>query len=353
MNPSPVIVALGAATPFGLGVPAFQAALRQSRPATVQPLEKPFASGASVARIPEYKPREALGIRSVSQLDRLTRHTGVAMRELLGTLEHGTGAQRQRQLADERISLVLGSSGSIQSVMDFDLSALDDPRYVQPSLMPNMVLNVPASYAAIHHSIRGSCITLTDGPVSAMKALGMAASQLRSGRIDLAICGAAEEATPAAALALEATLRQGNSSAAPQLPVLVEGAVFFALEAEEQARRQQHQPLARLHGCHHRFSAGQPQAALTSCLNRLADHPASGRIRLIYQEAPSGLALPAVPSRRIADCLGQGSFALGSLQTGFSLLDWIACSEAQPGDCALLIQTDTRGNAAIALIEKC
>ncbi|WP_284209313.1 beta-ketoacyl synthase N-terminal-like domain-containing protein, partial [Chitiniphilus shinanonensis] len=231
MDAQLVISAAAALSPYGLGVQALLDGLRTAPPAFA-PLEGAYRAEPKLARVPDYDARELLATRSIGNFDRLTLHVCVAAAQLHRAMGLDDPAVRREQLPDERVSLVLGSSGPLQSVLAFDLQAIDEPRYVQPSIYPNVVFNVPASYAAIRHGIRGSCITLTDGDASGLIAFSLAASQLEAGRIDLALVGAAEEATPAYALYRHSLAHAAGQPAAP----LVEGAALLALETAAQAR---------------------------------------------------------------------------------------------------------------------
>jgi 3-oxoacyl-[acyl-carrier-protein] synthase II len=226
-----------------------------------------------------------------------------------------------------------------------------DPRYVQPSRVPNLVLNVPASHAAIRHGIRGSCITLTDGPTSGLKALSLALGQLASGRMDLALCGTAEEATPAAALAVEAEARRARCAPA----TLLEGAAMLALEPRAQARLRQRRMLAEVHGCVHRFAPGAPGQALASCLERLR-LTQSSRLREIsrlYLDGPvDGADWPALQPRRIAQAFEGPALAAGTLGAGMALVEFAASDAIGSGELGLLLHADPQGNAAAALLQR-
>lgn len=347
-----VITAVSALTPFGTTAESCARALAGHAPLHLQAISPSLGKPCQAAFVVEHDVRELLGTRSISQLDRLSRHVGISIRSLLTTLGMADVGVRRPYLADERISIVLGTTGSFQSTVDYEREAIRDPRYVQPSLMPNMVLNVPASYAAIRHAIRGSCITLTDGPVSALKALAMGITQLRCGRIDLALCGGAEEATPAAALVLEADLyRQGRRG---PLPALLDGAIFLALEPEARAREQGRDPLLGIHACQHRFVAGQPAQALQACLDALRPHPAFERISAVDISGPIDAGMPGLPGREprhIDKQLSDAPLESANLGPMLSLLTRALTNDGTEGS-ALVVQCDTAGNAAAALVQK-
>lgn len=351
--PTPhVITAISALTPFGTTANACSQALERGTWPPVRDIDPPLGSCCPAAFVAEHDARELLGTRNINQLDRLTRHVGIGMRSLLTTLGMEQAETRRRHLPDDRISIVLGTTGSFQSSLDYEREAIRDACYVQPSLMPNIVLNVPASHAAIRHGIRGSCITLTDGPCSAMKALAMSLTKLKCHQIDLALCGGAEEATSATALVCEA-LRTRHGLDASSLPVLFEGAVLVALESWTSAKKSGRLPLLGIHACLHRFAAGQPEQALSSCLDSLDTHPDFERATTAHICGP---VLPILPEHLTVQHL-DGTWPGRAVETGtlgsmLSLLDLALSDRHQTGEVALVIQTDLAGNAAVALVEK-
>jgi 3-oxoacyl-(acyl-carrier-protein) synthase len=134
----------------------------------------------------------------------------------------------------------------------------------------NSVHNACASQLAIEFDLRGLNSTSTQREISFESALGECARELRQGRADLALAGAADELSPylqvagerwgwwdeqAAAVRPFSTALRGR-----QRPLPGEGAAVFTLARENPAS----QPLARLRGVHFgRFAArgdGQPEA---------------------------------------------------------------------------------------------
>jgi len=344
MNAELVITAASALTPYGLGTEAYAQGMAAA-PVPFAPLAGAYSPDAQCARVPDYDARQLLGVRSISAFDRLTLHVCVAVEQL----GFGDTAQRRTQLADDRISLALGSSGPLQSILDFDLQTIQEPRYVQPSIVPNLVFNVPASYAAIRHGIRGSCITLTDGDTSSLKAFAVAAAQLESGRIDLALVGGAEEATPAYALYSAALASaQGHSS-----PALCEGAAMFAMERAEHAQAAGRASLAGLFGCAHVFSSDDVQAGLAACLAKLRRRFAApmGAVSVVCA-APEieldGLALPTC--RRVVPAARLGH--AGAMSTSLATLHALADKDIAAGETILLLQADREGACAAALLRK-
>jgi 3-oxoacyl-[acyl-carrier-protein] synthase II len=342
-----VITGASALTPYGLGVTAYANGAAEAA-ATPQPIAGAYTGDVVCTQVPPYDAKQLLAVRSISAFDRLTLHVCVTVDQLLKQLGLADPANRGGP-ADDRIGLVLGSSGPIQSIVDFDLQTIADPRYVQPSLYPNVVFNVPASHAAIRHRIRGSCITLTDGNSSALKAFSIAIKQLESGRIDISLAGGAEEATPAYALYRSACASQECQPC----PALAEGAAIFALERAGAGRVTDLPALAGIFGCAHVFSPDDPITGLRHCLDNL-DKRFPGQLArvsaLIHPDGvePAALALEHIRAFLATNRLGDP----GAMTAGLNLLDMLIDRRIAPGELVLLVEADRTGSCAVALVEK-
>lgn len=348
MNNELVITAAAAVTPFGLGVDAFANGM-VSLALNFEPLAGAYAPGSAVATVPAYDARSLLATRSISNFDRLTLHVCVAVDQLKQQLGMADLEQRREALADERISFVLGSSGPLQSILGFDLQTIEEPRYVQASIYPNVVFNVPASYAAIRHGIRGSCITLTDGEASSLQAFGIAAAQLEAGRIDLALVGGAEEATPAYALYQAAQAAKGGDLCPP----LSEGSVVFALERAERARAAGREPIATLHGCAQVFSPRDASAGLAACIAKLERRlgPLRDRVGVVCSEGRIDLeALGLGHCRPLG--LGERLGHVGAMYGAYATLNALVRDDIPGGELILVLQADADGACAAALLQK-
>lgn len=344
--PTPfVITASSSLTPYGLGTNAYA----QAAPAERQALVGNYAHQVEVAMVPDYNAQQLLAVRSVSNFDRLTLHVCVAVDQLHKQLGYADLTTRREALADDRMCIVLGSAGPLQSIVDFDLQTIEEPSYVQPSRVPNVVFNVPASYAAIRHGIRGSCITLTDGDSSSLKAFAIAAGQLEFGRIDLAMVGGAEEATPAYAMYRQA---MDQYHGANDLPIS-EGASLFALETSAHASKAGREGIAGLYGCAQVFSPNAPQQGLQACIEKLRrQHPlAVDAITAVYCDTTldlSELGLVKATQHQLHQKLGRTGAMYGSL----ALLDALTLGDIAPGAVILVLQADDAGSCVAALFKK-
>jgi 3-oxoacyl-[acyl-carrier-protein] synthase II len=343
-----VITAASALTSYGVGAEAYARGF-EAGPTQFAPMAGSYTQDVFCARVPAYDAKQLLGVRSVSNFDRLTLHVCVALDALHKQLGFGDTQQRRAHLADDRISLVLGSSGPLQSIVDLDLQTIQEPGYVQPSIVPNLVFNVPASYAAIRHGIRGSCITLTDGDTSSLKALAMAATQLESGRIDLALVGGAEEATPAYALYCAALAAAGGQPCPP----LTEGAAMFALERAEDAAAAGRVSIGKLFGCAQVFAPDDPTAGLAACLDKLRRRFGGliDEISVVYAAKEidvKRVGLDRCRNVNLAERLGH----FGAMSASVAMLDALVRSHIGAGELILIVQADRAGACAAGLLQK-
>lgn len=348
MNNELVITAAAAVTPYGLGVDAFASGMA-AQPPRFGALDGAYAPGSSVAAVPAYDARSLLATRSISNFDRLTLHVCVAVEQLKQQLGMGNLEQRRQTLPDERISFVLGSSGPLQSILGFDVQTIEEPRYVQASIYPNVVFNVPASYAAIRHGIRGSCITLTDGEASSLQAFGVAAAQLEAGRIDLALVGGAEEATPAYALYQAAVAARAGEPCPP----LSEGSIVFALERAAQASAAGREPMATLHGCAQVFSHDAASAGLGACLAKLERRlgPLRDRVGVVCADGGIDPGVLGLGHCRVVG-LGGRLGHVGAMYGACAILNALVRDDIAPGELVLVLQADADGACAAALLQK-
>src|SRR3989338_2336620 len=131
-----------------------------------------------------------LGRKGLRTLDRTTLLSLVAAKLALDD------ARINLEQADlDAMGVVLGSTmGSVRSISSFDVEAVrDGPRYVNPALFPNTVINSPASQVSIRFGIRGLNSTISAGFSSSLCAIEYAVDMLRLGRSRCLLAGGVEE----------------------------------------------------------------------------------------------------------------------------------------------------------------
>ncbi len=95
----------------------------------------------------------------------------------------------------ENIGVSVGTTlGSVKSIVDFDMVTLKEgPRYTNPALFPNTVINSPASQVCIWNNIQGFSSTISTGFTASMDAMSYAHSFLTLDRVKLVLTGGVEE----------------------------------------------------------------------------------------------------------------------------------------------------------------
>jgi 3-oxoacyl-[acyl-carrier-protein] synthase II len=242
-----VITGLGVLAPNGIGKDAFWRNCL-SGTSGIGPITL-FDPGAYRCRcggqVNDFHPEAYVGPKGLRTLDRTTRLALVATHLAM----HDAGLEIGRTACDA-VGVVLGSTmGSLRSISEFDLDGLrDGPRYVNPALFPNAVINSPASQVAIRFGLQGLNATIATGFTAGLDAIGYAMTLLKLGRLRAVIVGGVEELCLQTflgfyKLGLLATTQDGTAPryAPYQAPgtgmVLGEGAACVVMERSEDAHR--------------------------------------------------------------------------------------------------------------------
>ncbi len=95
----------------------------------------------------------------------------------------------------DNIGVSVGTTlGSVKSISDFDAVTLKEgPRYTNPALFPNTVINSPASQVSIWHYIKGFNTTISTGFTASTDAMSYAYDFLQYGRAQIVLAGGVEE----------------------------------------------------------------------------------------------------------------------------------------------------------------
>ncbi|MFI2759693.1 beta-ketoacyl synthase N-terminal-like domain-containing protein [Streptomyces echinatus] len=346
----PVITAWSAISPFGLGADAFRAGLRGGVPAPVSSAgHAPYAPGRLV---PDFDARTVLGKKGTRSMDRVTALSVAAVGELAGGPEaSGTPAEGPSP------GLVLGTTGSVQSTMDFTRSSLEGERpfYVDPARFPNTVMNCAAGQCAIRHGLKGPNATIAGGRAAGLLALNYARRLQAGGRAGTLFCGGAEEYSEA-----RARLHH-HGRGGPDGTVLGEGAAVLRLEPAGSAAAER-DGLAEVVALEFGVSedAGEIPAALLRCLRRALER-AGARPADIALVAPGAADGPEQAALRDlfghrppaqADCTGLIGDAAAAAAS-FQVLAVLVRAEEDPaaaGRLALVTAVDHDGTLGCALL---
>lgn len=346
-----VIVASAAVTPFGLETSEFSKGTNGDAYEFKEDeslSEYLTDSQVKSSYIPKYDAKKELNTRAVSQLDQLTKHVCIATQKLQKDLGFDSVEERQQKIPDERISLMLGSTGPVQSVVDFDITSYKEPQYVAAGLFPNVVFNVPGCYASIRHGIKGSVLTFNDGDVSSANALKVACGKLNSERCDVAWVGGAEALTPAHALMVKS---QQSSIKNSHLSDLAEGVYLFAIMRKQYATDQGYEAIAEIEGTVNLFCPNKPLAIKRTVEKLNNDRPEEMKeISWVsgYTSEVSPLLNYDVKEFKEASKLGY----LASATSAAEVMSALASDLVKPGERVLHVCQDENGASSAILFRK-
>lgn len=239
------ITGIGVVAPNGIGKEAFWshcfAGVSGIKPITLFDTSKYRCHLAG--EVSHFEPEQYLGPKGLRTLDRTTLLSLVAAKLAID--------DARLEITDDNrndIGVVLGSTmGSVHSISEFDRVGLrEGPRYVNPALFPNAVINSPASQVAIRFKLRGLNSTISTGFTASLDAISYAVDMLRLGRVTTLLVGGVEELCLETFLGFYklgflATSQNGHPPAYKPFAedrcgaLLGEGAVFVVLELLEDA----------------------------------------------------------------------------------------------------------------------
>ena len=240
-RPAAVVTGLGALTPLGPDVAAFEEGLLSGR------------SGVRLLDGPEFAALPARLAATVDLTDRLQR---VEARTLDRVQQVALVAAREAwahagspEVEPERLAVVIGSGigGALTILSQNDVLREKGPRRVSPHLVPMLMPNGPAATVGLEVGARGGVHCPVSACASGAEALTVALELLRSGRVDVVVTGGAEACVHPLPLAGFAQMRalstRHDEPEAASRPydkgrdgfVLGEGAGILVLETEEHA----------------------------------------------------------------------------------------------------------------------
>jgi 3-oxoacyl-[acyl-carrier-protein] synthase II len=244
--------------------------------------------------------------------------------------------------------------------MDFTRSSLtaERPFYVDPAVIPNVVMNCAAGQCAIWYRLKGPNATIAAGRTAGLMALRYQQRLLASGRATTMICGAAEECSSA-----RSWLEYHSRDPDPGPVVLGEGCGVLLMRNAVTGAPDDGEPLAELLSVQTRvFHDDDPREAVTAAVRALTDagtDPAG-----VWAVSPS--QAPGVAGAREREVLTElfGEAAVNRLpalpfgDTGaasavFQVASVLSAAGRQPAGVrplALVSSVDRDGTAAVALL---
>ncbi|HBJ75855.1 MAG TPA: hypothetical protein DDZ34_07585 [Syntrophaceae bacterium] len=183
-----VVTGLGMVTPLGVGQDEFSRRLFKGDCAigAVQAFD-PDANGSHLAaEVRDFTPRDFISVKNIRRMDRLSLLTSASAR--LALSDAGLAVTSENR---DRIGILLGTAfGATDITVQLAGTMLaEGPSFVNPILVPNMVMNAPAGHASIELGFRGVNTTVTHFAVSAETAIAYAVSEIRRGAADVMLAG--------------------------------------------------------------------------------------------------------------------------------------------------------------------
>jgi 3-oxoacyl-[acyl-carrier-protein] synthase II len=186
-----VVTGIGMVTPLGIGKEEFGRKLFSGETAIAEiksfdTHSFPSHLGAEVAN---FNPRDFISTKNMRRMDKIALMTAASSRLAL----QDAGIQITVENRDN-IGIILGTAfGATDVTAQFAGTLLKEgPAFVNPILVPNIVMNAPAGHTSIELGFRGVNTTVTHFAVSAETAIAYAAAEIRRGAADFILTGGAD-----------------------------------------------------------------------------------------------------------------------------------------------------------------
>lgn len=256
MSDAVAVTGIGVVSPIGVGPRQFWTALSGggSGIAAIDGLGLGDGYPHLGAAVRDFAAREFIASAHYRRMDAVSRMTVAACRMALDDARALAG------LDPTRAGVVFGSAlgAATESVLQLDRLFQKGPAAVSPMAFPNLVLNAPASYAAMEFGFSGVNLTVSQAEVSGEAAIALGVDAVRRGRADLVLAGGGDEIAMVLVRVLHrarglAGQRGGREWASPYDAarsgiVVGEGTAMLALEPIERARRRGAPVYARITG---------------------------------------------------------------------------------------------------------
>jgi len=183
-----VVTGIGMVTPLGIGKEEFGQRLFSGETAIAE--IKSFDTGSFPshmgAEVTNFNPRDFISVKNMRRMDKASLMTTASTRMAL----EDAGVQITQENRD-RVGIILGTAfGATDVTAQFAGTLLmEGPAFVNPILVPNIVMNSPAGHTSIELGFRGVNITVTHFAVSAETAIAYAAAEIKRGTADFIFAG--------------------------------------------------------------------------------------------------------------------------------------------------------------------
>ncbi len=182
------VTGLGTISAVGEGTPALVEAMRTGR-CGIGPIASFDPARLAVkiaAEVHNFQGGAHFDRRQLLMMDRVSQFAVLAAREAMAGID-------RRQYPASRCGVVMGASLG-QTTIDASYHALygEAASRLPPLTIPRTMPNAPASLVAMEFGFQGPCFATASACASSAHAIGLAAQMVRSGMLDMAICGGSD-----------------------------------------------------------------------------------------------------------------------------------------------------------------
>ena len=239
-----VVTGLGIVSPIGIGRDAFWTALCAGTSGIAATATADTTVPRLAARIPEFAARDFIRSSHLRRADAVSRSIVSTARMALTDAGLADAA-----VPPERVGVVVGSHlGNVrESVQYLERLFTKGPALASPMMFPNLVLNAPASYAAMEIGCTGANLTVSQGEVSGEQAIALGCDLIRAGRADVVLAGGGDELAEIVVASYRDYRALSSQRGGPEWcspydvdrngVVLGEGAAMLVLESAQHARQ--------------------------------------------------------------------------------------------------------------------
>lgn len=186
-----VITGMGVVSPVGCDVPTFWQSLLDRR-VGISPIEVFDTSHYKVhiaAQIRNFDPTPFLDRKEIRRMDRFCQFAVVSATEAV--TQSGLDMKEEDPF---RVGCFYGTGiGGLWTIEEqFSVLFAQGPERISPLFVPMMIGNMAAGTLSIRFGIKGCSVSVTTACASATNAIGEALIAVRSGRLDVCICGGTE-----------------------------------------------------------------------------------------------------------------------------------------------------------------
>jgi 3-oxoacyl-[acyl-carrier-protein] synthase II len=183
-----VVTGIGMVTPLGIGKEEFVRKLFSGETgiAEIKSFDTASFSSHLGAEVSNFNPRDFISVKNLRRMDKTSLMTAASARMALEDADVKITTENR-----DRVGIILGTAFGATDVTAQLAGTLltQGPACVNPILVPNIVMNAPASHTSIELGFRGVNTTVTHFAVSAETAIAYAAEEIRRGTADFILAG--------------------------------------------------------------------------------------------------------------------------------------------------------------------